>query len=402
MLVGKFYVYLSGIFGSSLGYFYYEPDYLKIIFAFLISIVPSVWMKMETPRASVAILWFLYYFYYIPSVNIVIYVIDSSVWGVVLWQIFFLISFSLASLASFFRLVAVRKISINRTVYWFFILLIAIVFFLYILSSFGVEYNLASLTDVYGQRNEFSQRISTESVLIGYFIILSGYWLAPLLVISGVRAMSTDKKMASLLIGVGFLLSLYIYSLAAYKSVALGFFITLFFYFYFRRVENIGFRVSVFIIGFFLLSVVFGELFDFTFVEQHVVRRLLIVPGMHSSFYYELFDKQNILDFGGMSAPLVISNIYYGLSGSANSGYISAAYAQAGFIGVIAVGIVLGGFLYIIDCYSKGAPAHVVISLYLMSTYALANSGFGTVLLTYGMGLMLVSVYLLISMEKRN
>ena len=97
---------------------------------------------------------------------------------------------------------------------------------------------------------------------------------------------------------------------------------------------------------------------------------------------------------------MVIGDAYYGhvqgpIDVSANANLWADAYANFGILGILFFTAILGGFLWILDSVAKGASLKISTLLLAYPAYMLVNTKLQTTLLTHGLVLVLVILYIL-------
>ena len=183
------------------------------------------------------------------------------------------------------------------------------------------------------------------------------------------------------------------YSAAAFKSVAFVFIIVLMLS-VFMQFGNDPFRTFILILLFMIVIFqLFGFFFDDSIIFVHWFRRAFLSPGRNLSFFYDYIDFWSLDGLRG--APAIISQVYYGAVGSANSGLYGNGLAVAGIVGIFRNILLFFVYLLFLDSASKRIPLHLSGSLVLPQAYALANSGTLTVFFTYGLAFSIIFLWLL-------
>jgi fructose-specific phosphotransferase system IIC component len=91
----------------------------------------------------------------------------------------------------------------------------------------------------------------------------------------------------------------------------------------------------------------------------------------------------------------VISLEYWGRDSNPNVGYLGDAFAHFGYIGMILFSMVLGIFLRFIDRVGNRLPRKFVAGLMAASSASLTNSALFTCLLTHGLIVALILMWIL-------
>ena len=226
------------------------------------------------------------------------------------------------------------------------------------------------------------------------------------------------------LLGYGFLRKNYIiivfslisqiifFGVSAHKSVLFSIFMIIGLYYFFRFTKNL-----IVVPIFFTILIVISLYISFSDMRSIYpsifIRRLFFVPAQLSYAYYDFF-QNNPHDFWAQSIMSVffetnypegvsktIGN-YLGGGASANNGFVSSGYAQAGLFGVILYTLITGWILKNIDYLSNSNGYPLWFSLILvvnpLKNLILASDLF-TTLLTHGL---LISILLLILFNKNE
>ena len=170
------------------------------------------------------------------------------------------------------------------------------------------------------------------------------------------------------------------------------------------------FMAAVGTLGVYLLYVIF----DILLVGSIFIRRFLFLPAKIKFDYYDFFSKNEFLYFSQgilgkiigkkslyqINAANLIGYLYYGnVDTNANTGYLADAYANMGVLGMLLITILLIIIFMFIDSFSISINKETVIGLSLFSILSLNNGALLTSLLTGGLLLLLVILYLYSSDE---
>jgi len=264
------------------------------------------------------------------------------------------------------------------------LIIISAISIAYIVKIFGFNRSLPSLADVYGVRSNFKSDLAASgSSLVGYFIIIGGYALAPLLLLMAIRNIRSRTLVSFMMIGLSISLSFTIYAAGGFKSIVFAPLLFLCCYFIFSRVRNpvlaVALGLPLFVVLTFGVSVLNA---NSEFLFYQVARRVFFVPAMDVTYFYEYVNRFGLDTLE--SAPATIAMYYYGTDGSANAGLFGDGFAKFGYIGVALNTLLFSSMLILADYCSRGIPPKVSFSIFIISAYAIANSSLTTVLLSYG------------------
>jgi hypothetical protein len=149
-------------------------------------------------------------------------------------------------------------------------------------------------------------------------------------------------------------------------------------------------------------------LFEERWLSAIVTNRLLVIPAVISFDHYDFFSQQIPLYLGHslfrsfINYPydllpwFVIGGVYFGDSSvSANAGMIPDAYMNFHFFGILFLALLLVFTLSLIDQFTKVYGYRIVLALVIMPMFTSLATGFQTVILTTGLGLSLLILYIL-------
>ncbi|HEI4071828.1 TPA: O30 family O-antigen polymerase, partial [Escherichia coli] len=149
--------------------------------------------------------------------------------------------------------------------------------------------------------------------------------------------------------------------------------------------------------------------FSINILESLFIRRLLFIPALLNTYYFDFFDNKfvyysssylsSIIDYPyDRPIPEVIGLNYFNSDEmSANNGYISDGFANAGSIGIF-INIVLASILLKIFKDYDVNPKYA--GLIFVSFYAIQGSAMSTVLMTHGGILLLILVPMVLGRRK--
>lgn len=137
-----------------------------------------------------------------------------------------------------------------------------------------------------------------------------------------------------------------------------------------------------------------------------VADRLLLSQGVLTNIYYEFFSANPkallahsilgwMFDYPYLASPdFIIGRLYFHSHTRANANVFADGFANFGTIGVYMAGVLLGGVLWLAKSVTREIDFSVGLIMFMMPVVALSNSPLLTALLTHGVGLALVLLYL--------
>ncbi|MBS0457774.1 MAG: hypothetical protein JSS44_10645 [Proteobacteria bacterium] len=379
-------------FQNVVGYGYHSSELILILTSFAFNLIPVFILPLRSQRVSISILWIVYFLFFVPAEIVPQYLVDTDPVDVLWWNALLLGGFCATVCGHYVPVINISfpKASLGTWVVG--VCTIWVTLMVALVSTFGTELNFASLDDVYRVRGSFKDSLASSGPLIGYLVVWGGDWLAPLMLVVGLVMNKKKERLGTVLITLALFLSLYIYGIAAYKSVAFSLLACVAFMYVVAGRVIVPTKFFFVLMGIAILAFVLATFFDSDFVWHQLLRRLIISPGMDAAYYFEYFHRSSTPS--GTSAPETICMYAYGNQCSANAGYLAAAYATAGSTGVVMFGAIAGIALWLVNSLTRGIPLPVLSGCFLMVAYALSNSALGTVFGTYGMLLMTVSIAL--------
>lgn len=295
-----------------------------------------------------------------------------------------------------------RLKNIEKKLFIFLILLIIPVIFYY-KPDFGNILKLGGLVDLYDWRDDYREKTKNIPSIVEYMFNWSSKVFIPLILLLGLF----KKNIVIILFALFLNLSLFVVS--GHKSIFFGYFFVLVFYFIFNKTSKSIYVVSPFIAMVFLSSFIYFTINQSILVDVFL-RRMIQIPGMLAGFYYEFFNENgyakysyNILKgitFTNYSdiPPYLIGQNYFRNDGiNANTGYLTSAYAEYGYLGGILIAIIVSLFYKLIDNIIETSKSNknFLMLIFLLPTWALVNSAFITVVITHGLLLSFIFMILL-------
>jgi hypothetical protein len=133
-----------------------------------------------------------------------------------------------------------------------------------------------------------------------------------------------------------------------------------------------------------------------------------MIPGLLTGFYFDFFSVNETVKLGHsflssfvtypytLTPQFLIGEVYFGSAQTAANANIWAdAFANFSYAGVIAFTIVLGLVMWAFDNLAKDRDIRIIAMLMGVAGFTWSNAGVFTSLLTHGIGLMFILLYLL-------
>lgn len=357
-------------------------------------------MPKSATKLSDIMLWLLILLSYIPMLTLFAFKDESRIFMyavTIFWMAIFLLRHIMPkiSLLPLIHDFAIRFLGIS--------FLSLIVFFM-IYKYLGFSFTL-DLTKVYDIRSQYTE---TRIPFAGYLFNWQAYIINPV-----IFAIFTARKRwiyAAIIV----IFQLLLFSNTGNKTFLFALFFVLILMWVITRKNPLIYMASG-LTAIVLLSMLSYWLINDVWMPSLFTRRLLLVPAQLSFFYYDFFSEHDyvflshsifrfFLDYPYQLNPShLIGMVYFNSPQTgANTGVVGDAYMNLGFIGLILWSMLLVMVLKLVDACSKGKDMKIAVAAIAMPTIALTNSALLTNLLTHGLLVALIVLYLFIPEETRT
>jgi len=163
------------------------------------------------------------------------------------------------------------------------------------------------------------------------------------------------------------------------------------------------------------LCIIIDFYLPFPELSNNIARRIFYVPSFLTFVYYEFFTNNAkvfwsnsfmsfFIDYPyNESVPFVIGNFLNDSTLYANNSFFSTSYMNAGIFGIILYSFIMSFILFVLDIISLRIDKNIVLSLSLLPFFQVFTSAdLMTSLLTYGIGVLLVVLYLISERYQKN
>ena len=368
---------------------------IKLIESFLLLFIIFVLMPKSKEKLSNIMIWLLILISYVPMLTLFAFMNQPRAYMYAVTG-FWILVFLLLKLPVV-RFNPIKKIQSKIIRYFIFIGLSGTVFFL-IYKYLGIAFNF-DLTKVYEIRRKYVQ---TGVPFAGYLFTWLAYLVNPIFF-----ALFLVKR-KWIWVGVVTFLQILVFSVTGLKAFlfVLPFVLGLIWVVSQKNpLVWMGAGLSVVI----LVGMFSYWLVDDLWISSLFTRRALLVPAQLSFFYYDFFSQnhhtflsqhhlfRNFIEYPYSLMPgNLIGKVYFNNPrGNACNGIYGDAYMNFGFLGFILWGIFLTIILKLIDSFSKNKDIRVTVAGIAMPVIFLTNCALLTCLLTHGLLLALILLYLL-------
>ncbi|MBL0320639.1 MAG: hypothetical protein IPP74_15295, partial [Alphaproteobacteria bacterium] len=147
--------------------------------------------------------------------------------------------------------------------------------------------------------------------------------------------------------------------------------------------------------------------YETSIASSLLLRRPIITPGLLTGFYFDYFNSHPFVYYShsfmhgiidstnSVSPPFLIGKQYFGNSDmSANANIWADAYANLGHLGIMLHSIIFGAVFWVVDCLAEQVEARIAVLLIIPAAWAMADSALFTSLLTHGLLLIMVVIWI--------
>lgn len=399
------YIYFISPSFSYWGYIFEPPSLGYWILEILLALCPLIWMPVNVSRPSQIIYWALYLGVYIPTLFIPFHTLRTP--PMTLLGFGAVLLFCLWGINLIYRLPLVQipepRVKVSNFTFWSFIIALSVFSYGYLVYSFGFGVEFVGLFEVYGVRAGYRSVLVEKGRLIAYVIGMQSGALNPFLIAYGL--MSRRMLVASL----GIFGGIYIYGITGAKTALLTpFGVLALFLILNSSGARFGIRLVYGAVGLVLMCLVIDLVMYSNVMSVMIVSRVIITPGLLTGFYFDFFQENPLLYLShsvfsrfvdypyNMSPPQLIGYVYFQrFDLNANANLWADAYANFGYSGVFVFTGLLAMVFWVLDSLSRKLPLRLVGLMLSIHALTLANSGLLTSILTHGIALTGLLIYLM-------
>jgi hypothetical protein len=369
----------------------------------VLAALPSLWMPIQLRRPSQVVYWLLYLLVLVPSCLVPIYALDDQSSGPVLLATCLVVVFALTSLIYRLPLLPLKRIHLESYEFSVMLALLSIACYALMISSFGLHFHFVSFEDTYSVRAQFQDELTQGSALVAYAIGWQAWVINPFVMAMGLKS----RRMSWILAGAAGQFA--IYSITAFRSMLFSAGLLLYILWVMRSTKAFGSRLALTWTAIFAgtgISLFFGY---GLMAEALVGVRMTALPGLLTGYYYEFFSSHpqahlghsilsSLVDYPYAAEPpyLIGARYFHSASNDANANIWADAYANFGYAGIVLFTILFAILLWFYDSIAAGSRNTWVATLAIaLPAFALANGGLLTSLLTNGVALAMLLVYLM-------
>ena len=388
-----YYLIISPIWSHSK--FIFRFNTLKLVESYLLLFIIFILMPKRTKKSSNIMLWMFFLMSYVPMLTLFALMDESTIFmyaTTFFWIIVFLIMRTKISKLN------IKKLKQSKVIRWIIFITIPLISFILVYKYLGLHINF-SLRNVYEIRSHY---VGLHIPFAGYLLNWSAKIMGPLLSV----IFFVKKKWIPLILVLA--LQILLFSVTGHKS-HLFIIPFVFVIIWIINKKNPLIWTTIGLIVVILISGLSYYLIDDIWLSSLATRRTLLVPAQLSFFYYDFFSNdqftllsqhhifKNFTDYPYKLKPgYLIGKTYFNKPEmNCNNGIISDGYINFGFVGMIMWAVILSFILKLIDNLSLQKNKKITLSVVIVQMTSLISGALLTNILTSGLLLSLIILYLL-------
>jgi len=366
----------------------------------VLAALPSLWMPIKLKRPSQIVYWLLYLLVVVPACLVPIYSLEDQSSGPLIFAVSIVGTFALTGVIYRLPLVPLPRMRLESYEFKVLLALMSVVCYALMMASFGLHLHYVSFENTYSVRAEFTDTLNRAPPLVAYAIGWQAWVINPFMMSMGLRSRRVSWVLA------GAAGELAIYSITAFR--AMFFAVGLLFYLLWAMRSNKAFGTRL--AG--SWTAIFAGAGALQFLGYGVIpislvgERMTAIPGLLTGYYYDFFSSHPQVHLGHsilkslVSYPYaaepqkIIGSLYFHNATNANANLWADAYANFGYAGIFCFTLLLAIVLWLYDSMAVGRDMLLAALVIGLPAFALANGGLLTCLLSNGMGLAMLLVYL--------
>jgi hypothetical protein len=410
--VGCFqWVYINYLY-PTWGYFgfgYNRPTTGYLILAFVLSVVPSVWIPLELTRPSLLAYWVLYFTVMIPSMFVPLYMGLNPLPEIGILMVVIFAGFVIVGTSYRVPKLRLNYIKIPSGSFWKGFTFVALALTIWVVVGFWKDLRILSFADIYDLRDSADDKFGNS--LLNYPLMWLSGAIDPILMACGLH------YRRKLLFLAGALGQLVVYSAIGTKGSILSIVFVVGFYFLFK-IERIPFALKM-ACG--ALAVLTGPALAYAALSGKdagsllatilfvVLMRTLGINGLLTAQYYDFFQRSPLTYYSHVKGiswfvhypyanpmGVEVGSFYSGdatLDATAHF-WAMDGLAAMGLTGVLLISVLCAFVFWLLDSVAAKHDVRLAALMIAYTAYNLANIPLFTTLLSGGLGLLMVFFYL--------
>ena len=405
------YIYWISPLRQDAGLTYNPPAPFYLMLAWVMALMPALWMPLELQRPSQMPYWLLYMLVIVPVCFIPFYTLHTSPESIALMVFLVVASFGLLGCTYRLSLIKMPRSSLSGVSFWLLLMIFSLLLYGYIVSVFGLQFtNLSSsLLDVYDTRAEYKTKAQ------GGFSLYAVSWLSK--IINPFLIAYALVYRVPLLLLIGFTGQFFLFSITGLKGTLLSSVFVIIALIPLKFRERFGLIMSGGAVNLIVLCVLIDTWTGREIFSSLFIRRIFITPGYLTGCYYEFFAEnpkvflshsifRGFFEYPYSQSPALLIGTAYsyreGVAGNANANIWADAFANFGFPGFFLWTLVLGLLFWIYDSIAYNRDYKLATMILLIPSMTFSNSALLTSLFTHGILLAICILYFMPAERPNN
>lgn len=377
--------------------------------AWILATLPSLWMPIKLTRPSQVVYWMLYLLVLVPACLVSIYALEDQSSGPFLLSVCLVIAFAFTGIIYRLPLLPLPRIQLKSYEFDAILALLSISVYALLVATFGLQFHYVSFDDTYSVRDQFKNTVDQAPTLVAYAIGWQAWVINPLVMAMGLRS----RRMSWILGGA--MAQFVIYSITAFRAMLFSAGLLLYLLWAMRSSKAFGTRLAAT-----WTAILAGsgalQFIGYSLIPASLVAvRMIALPGLLTGYYYEFFSShpkvhlghsilKSLVDYPyAVEPPYLIGFLYFhNASNDANANIWADAYANFGYPGIICFTLLLALVLWLYDSMAVGRDKRLAALVISLPAFSLANGALLTSLLSNGMALAMLLMYLMPSVRHES
>jgi len=375
---------------------------IRAISAGVLAVLPALWLPVRLRRPSQVLYWVLYLLVVVPTCLVAIWGLEDQSSGPVLLSMFVVAMFGLAGIGYRAPLLPLPRARLRNYEFGVILILLSATFYALLVASFGFNFHFVSLEDIYSVRAHYQNTLDRAPGGVAYAISWQAWVINPLIMAVGLRW----RRLAW--VALGAVAQFAIYSITGFRSMFFSVYLLVYLLWAMRSESSFGTKLISTWTGIFAGAGALQYL-GYALTPAALVNvRMTALPGLLTGYYYEFFSIHPHAQLGhsifksfvnypyAVEPPYLIASTYFhSASMESNANLWADAYANFGYVGIFLFSVLLAIVLWLYDSLASGCDRRLAALAIGLPAFALANTGLLTALLTNGIGLAMLLVYLM-------
>ncbi|MFL6306922.1 MAG: hypothetical protein ACJ72H_25600 [Candidatus Sulfotelmatobacter sp.] len=370
--------------------------------AWILAVLPSLWIPAKLERPSQVVYWLLYLLVVVPACLVPIYALDDQSSGPLFLAVALVGAFALVGMIYRMPLIPLPHMQLQSHEFKAILILLSAVSYALILASFGFQFHYVSFDDTYSVRAQFQNAMEQRPTIVAYAIGWQAWVINPLVMAVGL----ISRRFSWVVLGgIG---EFVIYSITAFRAMFFSVALLLFLLWAMRSSKTFATRLAS------MWTVIFAgagalQLIGYSIIPESLLGvRMTALPGLLTGYYYEFFSShpkahlghsifKSFIDYPyAVEPPYLIGALYFhSPSNDANANVWADAYANFGYFGIILFTLLLAAVLWLYDSMAVRCDRRLAALAMALPAFSLANGALLTSLLSNGMAIAMILVYLM-------